>query len=67
MAAAKKEREHENIRNEKMGQPGDVDFQRMIKGFRDIIDGTVWNATIPEQSDTFLLAQRAKFFSQNWY
>jgi kinesin family protein 2/24 len=35
MAAAKKEREHENIRNEKMGQPGDVDFQRMIKIFRE--------------------------------
>ncbi|TMW68664.1 hypothetical protein Poli38472_006132 [Pythium oligandrum] len=35
MAAAKKERERENLANEKRGQPGDVDFQRMIKTFRE--------------------------------
>lgn len=35
MAAAKKEREMENMMNEKRGQPGDVDFQRMIKVFRE--------------------------------
>lgn len=35
MAAAKKERQIESQLNEKMGQPGDVDFQRMIRGFRD--------------------------------
>lgn len=35
MAAAKKERQIESQLNEKMGQPGDVDFQRMIKGFRE--------------------------------
>lgn len=35
MAAAKKERQLESQQNEKMGQPGDVDFQRMIKGFRE--------------------------------
>lgn len=29
------ERQQENLRNEKHGQPGDVDFQRMIKGFRE--------------------------------
>jgi kinesin family protein 2/24 len=35
MAAAKKERERENQRNEKRGAPGDVDFQRMIRAFRE--------------------------------
>jgi kinesin family member 2/24 len=35
MAAAKREREMENLQNEKRGQPGDVDFQRMIKAFRE--------------------------------
>ncbi|KAJ0394263.1 hypothetical protein P43SY_004640 [Pythium insidiosum] len=35
MAAAKKEREMEMMLNERRGQPGDVDFQRMIKTFRE--------------------------------
>ncbi|ETI43553.1 hypothetical protein, variant 3 [Phytophthora nicotianae] len=35
MAAAKRERERESQLNEKMGHPGDVDFQRMIKAFRE--------------------------------
>ncbi|EEY66203.1 kinesin-like protein [Phytophthora infestans T30-4] len=35
MAAAKRERERESQMNEKMGHPGDVDFQRMIKAFRE--------------------------------
>lgn len=35
MAKAKKEREMEQAMNEKKGQPGDVDFQRMIKLFRE--------------------------------
>lgn len=35
MAAAKKERERENQRNERRGEPGDVDFQRMIRVFRE--------------------------------
>ena len=34
MEDAKKERVAENKLNEKMGRPGDVDFQRMIKAFR---------------------------------
>ena len=34
MAAAKKERRDENMLNEKMGKPGDVDFQRMITDYR---------------------------------
>ncbi|RLN90941.1 hypothetical protein BBJ28_00010477 [Nothophytophthora sp. Chile5] len=35
MAAAKREREKESLLNEKLGHPGDVDFQRMIKAFRE--------------------------------
>ncbi|RHZ06437.1 hypothetical protein DYB37_008592, partial [Aphanomyces astaci] len=35
MAQVKKERDHENMLNEQNGNPGDVDFQRMIKQFRD--------------------------------
>ncbi|GMF41934.1 unnamed protein product [Phytophthora fragariaefolia] len=35
MAAAKRERERESQLNEKLGHPGDVDFQRMIKAFRE--------------------------------
>lgn len=35
MAAAKKERQLESQQNERLGQPGDVDFQRMIRGFRE--------------------------------
>ncbi|POM69001.1 Kinesin-like protein [Phytophthora palmivora] len=35
MAAAKRERERESQMNERMGHPGDVDFQRMIKAFRE--------------------------------
>nr|CCA14162.1 kinesinlike protein putative [Albugo laibachii Nc14] len=35
MAAAKKERQKESHLLEKMGQPGDVDFQRMIRTFRE--------------------------------
>eukprot|EP00644_Phytophthora_capsici_P000067 jgi/Phyca11/503516/fgenesh2_kg.PHYCAscaffold_4_\ len=35
MAAAKRERERESQMNEKLGHPGDVDFQRMIKAFRE--------------------------------
>lgn len=35
MAAAKKERQVESMMNERMGHPGDVDFQRMIRGFRE--------------------------------
>lgn len=35
MAAAKKERQKESHLLEKMGQPGDVDFQRMIRAFRE--------------------------------
>uniref|UniRef100_K3WQ88 Kinesin-like protein n=1 Tax=Globisporangium ultimum (strain ATCC 200006 / CBS 805.95 / DAOM BR144) TaxID=431595 RepID=K3WQ88_GLOUD len=35
MAVAKKERQVESMMNEKMGHPGDVDFQRMIRGFRE--------------------------------
>ncbi|DBA03147.1 TPA: hypothetical protein N0F65_003867 [Lagenidium giganteum] len=35
MAAAKLEREKESQLLEKMGQPGDIDFQRMIRAFRD--------------------------------
>ncbi|KAG7393703.1 hypothetical protein PHYPSEUDO_004466 [Phytophthora pseudosyringae] len=35
MAAAKRERQRESQLNEKLGHPGDVDFQRMIKAFRE--------------------------------
>ncbi|KAF0701107.1 Aste57867_8404 [Aphanomyces stellatus] len=35
MAQVKKEREKENLINEQNGCPGDVDFQRMIKQFRE--------------------------------
>ncbi|KAF4322959.1 hypothetical protein BBI17_003286, partial [Phytophthora kernoviae] len=35
MAKAKRERERESLMNEKLGHPGDVDFQRMIKTFRE--------------------------------
>ncbi|CAK4750982.1 unnamed protein product [Aphanomyces euteiches] len=35
MAQVKKEREQENLLNEQNGNPGDVDFQRMIKQFRE--------------------------------
>ncbi|ETW06697.1 hypothetical protein H310_02878 [Aphanomyces invadans] len=35
MAQVKKERDYENMLNEQNGNPGDVDFQRMIKQFRD--------------------------------
>jgi hypothetical protein len=35
MAQVKKEREAENLINERNGTPGDVDFQRMIKQFRE--------------------------------
>ncbi|CEG42895.1 kinesin-like protein [Plasmopara halstedii] len=35
MAAAKRERKRESQLNEKLGHPGDVDFQRMIKTFRE--------------------------------
>ncbi|KAH9129921.1 hypothetical protein LEN26_000206 [Aphanomyces euteiches] len=35
MAQVKKEREQENLLNVQNGNPGDVDFQRMIKQFRE--------------------------------
>ncbi|OQR96409.1 kinesin-like protein [Achlya hypogyna] len=35
MAQVKKEREQESLNNERNGTPGDVDFQRMIKQFRE--------------------------------
>ncbi|KDO32646.1 hypothetical protein SPRG_02347 [Saprolegnia parasitica CBS 223.65] len=35
MALVKKEREQESLNNERNGTPGDVDFQRMIKQFRE--------------------------------
>lgn len=35
MAKAKRDRERESQMNEKLGHPGDVDFQRMIKTFRE--------------------------------
>jgi hypothetical protein len=34
MAEFKKERDEEEKMNEKLGRPGDVDFQRMIDRFR---------------------------------
>lgn len=50
MAAAKKERKQENLLNEKLGKPGDVDFQRMIKKYRKEFSATEMVHTQPGET-----------------